>query len=167
MLDKNVVVCYGCFMPKLNKLSYRQEKFIEYYLGEASGNATQAARLAGYKHPGNRGQMLKKLLKTTIKDKQEEEAKQPGSVLFTRRERQEWLANFARNDEISNKLRLEALKEINKTNGDHIQQVRISYDEMEVQDLETEAVSYMLQSEEMRGLVITELQKLGYCVERH
>lgn len=36
-------------MPKLNKLSVKQEKFLDAYLGEANGNGTKAAQLAGYK----------------------------------------------------------------------------------------------------------------------
>ena len=33
------------------KLTLKQERFVNAYLGEAKGNATEAARIAGYKHP--------------------------------------------------------------------------------------------------------------------
>ena len=36
----------------------KQELFVLYYLGEAKGNATQAARLAGYKQPRQQGHRL-------------------------------------------------------------------------------------------------------------
>jgi hypothetical protein len=32
-------------------LSYRQARFVYFYLGRAAGNGTAAARLAGYRHP--------------------------------------------------------------------------------------------------------------------
>lgn len=40
------------------KLTTRQELFIAAYLGEAKGNATEAARIAGYKHPRQQGSRL-------------------------------------------------------------------------------------------------------------
>ena len=36
-------------MPKLNGLSIKQLKFIDAYLGEAKGNGSKAAQLAGYR----------------------------------------------------------------------------------------------------------------------
>lgn len=36
-------------------LSYRQRLFVAYFLGKANGNATEAARLAGYAHPHVQG----------------------------------------------------------------------------------------------------------------
>lgn len=36
-------------------LTYRQRLFVSYYLGAASGNATEAARMAGYSHPNVQG----------------------------------------------------------------------------------------------------------------
>jgi len=36
-------------MPKLKALSVKQEKFVDAYLGEAAGNGTKAAQLAGYR----------------------------------------------------------------------------------------------------------------------
>lgn len=39
-------------------LNLKQEEFIAAYLGEAKGNATEAARIAGYKHPHSQGPRL-------------------------------------------------------------------------------------------------------------
>ncbi|SRR6266496_1246494 len=36
-------------MPKLKGLSLKQQKFVDAYLGEAAGNGTKAAQLAGYR----------------------------------------------------------------------------------------------------------------------
>lgn len=41
-------------------LSARQELFIAAYIGEAKGNASEAARIAGYKNPGQYGHYLLK-----------------------------------------------------------------------------------------------------------
>lgn len=43
-----------------NSLTAKQELFIAAYIGEARGNATEAARIAGYKHPGQYGHYLLK-----------------------------------------------------------------------------------------------------------
>jgi phage terminase small subunit len=40
------------------ELSTKQELFVAAYLGEAHGNATEAARMAGYKHPNVQGSRL-------------------------------------------------------------------------------------------------------------
>lgn len=40
-------------MPKRKKLTIKQQQFIEAYLGDANFNATEAARLAGYKGNDN------------------------------------------------------------------------------------------------------------------
>lgn len=41
-------------MPNLgNKLSEKQRRFVEAYMGVAKGNATEAARIAGYKGDNN------------------------------------------------------------------------------------------------------------------
>lgn len=42
------------------KLTTRQRLFVEHYLGPAGGNATEAARLAGYASPGQEGHRLLK-----------------------------------------------------------------------------------------------------------
>lgn len=41
-------------------LTNKQQAFVEYYLGYAQWNATEAARRAGYRHPGQQGHRLLK-----------------------------------------------------------------------------------------------------------
>lgn len=41
-------------------LTYKQTLFVEAYLGEANGNASEAARIAGYRNPGQLGHRLVK-----------------------------------------------------------------------------------------------------------
>ncbi len=47
-------------------LTLKQRLFVEAYLGEANGNATQAAKAAGYRHPAELGYQL--LQKTSVRD---------------------------------------------------------------------------------------------------
>jgi phage terminase small subunit len=42
-----------------DKLTLKQQRFIDFYLGEARGNATEAARLAGYASPHPEGARLR------------------------------------------------------------------------------------------------------------
>src|SRR5262245_52979348 len=42
-------------------LTGKRRLFVEYYLGQANCNKTEAARLAGFKHPGAEGHRLSKL----------------------------------------------------------------------------------------------------------
>jgi phage terminase small subunit len=57
-MDGTGVFVFGAMADK--PLTLKQEKFIAAYLGEANGNATEAARIAGYKHPGQYGHDLLK-----------------------------------------------------------------------------------------------------------
>lgn len=47
------------------ELTYKQRLFVTNYLGEANGNATEAARMAGYRHPNVAGARL--LAKVSIR----------------------------------------------------------------------------------------------------
>lgn len=40
------------------ELNHKQQLFVEAYLGKANGNATEAARIAGYKQPHSQGPRL-------------------------------------------------------------------------------------------------------------
>ena len=56
------------------RLTHKQELFVAAYLGEAHGNATEAARIAGYKSPADYGQQLlrKTHIAARVKEKVEE-----------------------------------------------------------------------------------------------
>lgn len=53
------------------KLPYKQERFVLAYIGEAKGNATAAARIAGYKSPHPEGSRL--LRNATVRARIDEE----------------------------------------------------------------------------------------------
>lgn len=51
-------------------LSYQQNLFVEFYLGQANGNGSKAARLAGYKHPEVAASKLLRLVKVKARVEQ-------------------------------------------------------------------------------------------------
>ena len=56
------------------QLTYKQERFVSAYLGEAHGNATEAARIAGYSKPRQEGSRLlsNAVISARVKQKVEE-----------------------------------------------------------------------------------------------
>jgi hypothetical protein len=44
--------------PTRKEFAHRRKLFVEYYLGEAHGNGTKAARMAGYEHPSEEAYRL-------------------------------------------------------------------------------------------------------------
>lgn len=52
------VFCMPADVSQPRKLTLKQQRFIAAYLGEARGNATEAARIAGYAHPMQAGHRL-------------------------------------------------------------------------------------------------------------
>jgi phage terminase small subunit len=66
-----------------NRLTLKQAQFIAAYLGEANGNATEAARIAGYTHPNVQGPRLlgNVCIAARVRDKVSEIAASPDDVL--------------------------------------------------------------------------------------
>ena len=66
-----------------NRLTLKQEAFIAAYLGAANGNASEAARIAGYRHPADYGQQLlrKSHIAARVSAKVAEIAATPDDVL--------------------------------------------------------------------------------------
>jgi hypothetical protein len=67
----------------LERLTLKQRKFITFYLGEANGNATEAARLAGYAWPEKQGhqQLVKPYIREAIEAEYSLRTASPGEVL--------------------------------------------------------------------------------------
>ena len=94
------------------------------YVGPAQGNATKAARLAGYKHPNVQASGLVKLsaVKAAI---QEFVAAEKVKTVMDRRERQEMLSLMGRGSfEFDERIR--SIDVLNKMDGIYIQKHEIS-----------------------------------------
>lgn len=121
------------------KLTPKRQRFVDAYTGEAMGNATEAARIAGYKSPRSEGCRL-----LTFADIQQEIAKvsQPRAqaAIATREERLAFYTEMMLDDEQQTKDRLKAAELLGKVQGDFIERqqvehsggavtVRLTYDE--------------------------------------
>ena len=82
-------------MTEKKKLTAKQSAFIDAYLGEAKMNATQAARIAGYKHPEVQGaENLRKLRPYISKTMDERHTK----AIATQKEVQEFFTSVLRGE---------------------------------------------------------------------
>lgn len=118
-------------MPKGDQLTELQRRFVDHYMGEAKGNATEAARLAGYKGSATTlGQVgaenLKKpQIQAAIRDRV---SKRP--EVASREERQEFYSSIMRGvdpyqrddgEPIPIKDRLKACETLGKMQGDFLE----------------------------------------------
>lgn len=104
-------------------LSEKQRRFVEAYMGEAAGNATEASRLAGYR--GNRKtlqvvgaeNLSKPIIAAAIAERQESDP-----LIATREERQQFWSNVLRGKEPGASMpdRLKASELLGKSGGDFI-----------------------------------------------
>jgi phage terminase small subunit len=136
------------------RLSARQQLFVQYYTGEAEGNATRAAELAGYKG-GERAcaVMGSNLLRSPniLKAIETATAEVRSKLIADRRERQEFLTKVMRGDddvdeevvmsvsvgggmgsniervrkEVSARDRLKATELLGKLQGDYVTNVKV------------------------------------------
>ncbi len=120
---------------KPNNLTSKQRRFIDCY----SGNATEAARLAGYAHPQSQGQRLLNNveIKKAIAEREQHESR---TQILTRQERQEMWTRIASGKEPDRKLvngevieipvamrhRLKALECLAKSEGDFMTNLNLS-----------------------------------------
>lgn len=75
-------------MSALGNLPYKRRLFVEAYAGEAKGNATEAARIAGYKQPQAQGSRL--LKNVEVSRALEELTKEHPTVLSGQQLREIW-----------------------------------------------------------------------------
>jgi len=110
-------------VPKIvTLLTEKQRKFVEAYLGEANGNGTKAAEIAGY---GGDTKTLgitavKNLRKINIRKAIDERTKDDGSIA-TREERQAFLTKVMRTEHGKMPERLKATELLCKMHGDFIE----------------------------------------------
>lgn len=112
---------------KPRELTPRQQAFCEYYA--ASGNATEAARLAGYRKPHPQG--AENLQKPTIAAYIAQlTAAQDEARVATVKERQEWWTAVMRGEhrEFEPKDRLKASELLGRCQGDFIERLKLSND---------------------------------------
>jgi len=113
----------------MSKLTLKQEKFVEAYMGKAAGNATEAARLAGYK--GNEATLavtgFENLRKPNVKAAiDERSANDP--LIATREDRQQFWTNVMNDPLQDMKDRLRASEILGKSQADFIDRTDNKHD---------------------------------------
>jgi len=107
---------------KVETLTEKQRRFVEAYLGEANGNAYEAAKIAGY--GGNKRSLevigSENLRKPDIR-KAIDARTQKGGLVATREERQAFLTKVMRSETRRMNERLKATELLCKTQGDFIE----------------------------------------------
>lgn len=107
-----------------SKLTEKQRKFVEAYMGKANGNATEAARLAGYS--GNRvtleamgrENLGKPRIAEAIKNRQSNDP-----LVATREERQKFWTDVMNDKAEDMRNRLRASEILGKASGDFIERI--------------------------------------------
>lgn len=101
------------------KITAKQRRFVQAYTGKAQGNATEAARIAGYKHPNQKGPELVKIGSIEKAIQEWAEANTVASVM-DRTERQEMLSLIGRGGH-ELKDRIKSIDVLNKMDGLYVQ----------------------------------------------
>jgi phage terminase small subunit len=108
---------------KLAPLSERERRFVDAYMGAAAGNATKAARLAGYAKNTAEKQASRLLGKVGIQAAIDARTKEDPAV-SDREERQRFYSVVMRNPKLAMKDRLKAAELQGKTQGDFIKRIK-------------------------------------------
>lgn len=106
------------------KLTEKQRKFVEAFMGPAKGNATEAARIAGYsgsdatlRNAGSR-LLTNANISEAIKERQESDP-----LVADREERQRFWSEVMRNDHADMKDRLKASEILGKSQADFTERI--------------------------------------------
>lgn len=108
-------------------LTVKQRAFIDAYMGEARGNATEAAKLAGYK--GDYTTLASVGAENLRKPQIAQEVtrlQEASPLIATRDERLQVLTEMMRDTSLAPKDRQRAIELLSKACGDYIQRVEVS-----------------------------------------
>lgn len=112
------------------KLTEKQRRFVEAYMGQAHGNGTEAARIAGYQGDENTLSTTSyRLLRNPKIAAAVEERTENDPLVLTREELQRWWSTVTRDHETTMKDRLRASELLGKSRGEFTDRVEgsISY----------------------------------------
>jgi len=106
------------------ELNAMQRKFVEAY----TGNATEAARIAGYKEPQSQGSRLLKNveIQKALKERSNKANRVIKKHIMNREQRQAFLTEVVANQENEMKDRLKACDQLSKIDGDYINKVEVT-----------------------------------------
>ena len=136
------------------KLSLKQKRFVSAYVGEAKGNATQAAKLAGYS--GNSDTLRMTGSKTVAKAYIQAAIRkivENDPLVKNRAQRRQWWSEVidAKENDLSHRLRASEL--LAKASGDFIQRVELETSEDRHREEASEKFFELMASIKARGEV--------------
>ncbi len=118
-------------------LTEKRRRFVDYFMGQAAGNATEAARLAGYKQPHSQGSRL--LGDVEVQQALKSHPKTRARVK-TRDDRQEWWSSVMDDGEAPLKERLRASELLGKSQADFVDRHKVEMGGMTPEEIEAAAV---------------------------
>lgn len=115
----------------LKKLNERQRRFVESYCGPAMGNATEAARQAGYKFPDVQGARLlgNVSVKAAILELSE---KVRSAAILTVEQCKELLSRIAQDPAVEPKDQISAIDKLLKASGAYLERREVTHHGAEV-----------------------------------
>lgn len=116
---------------ELKKLNERQRRFVEAYCGPAMGNATEAARQAGYKFPDVQGARLlgHVSVKAAILELSE---KVRSAAILTVEQCKELLSRIAQDPEVEPKDQISAIDKLLKASGAYLERREVTHHGAEI-----------------------------------
>lgn len=112
------------------ELTEKQQRFVEAFVGAAKGNASEAARLAGYRSTSAQG--FARIGEENRRKPEIRRAIEEASVVIrsdaiaTREERQRFLSDIMRSVDVDPKDRIKACEVLGKMQGDFVEKQEIS-----------------------------------------
>lgn len=142
------------------RLPEKRRRFVEAYLGEAKGNSTEAARIAGYKHPNVEGSRL--LAQASVRAAVDERmAADP--MVKTREQILRWWSDMMNSGEEARD-RIKASELLAKAHGMFVQKVEHSGpngNPIEVAAAQADGVRDLLSNEAARERLMEALESVG------
>lgn len=100
------------------KLTEKRRRFVEAFMGQAEGNATEAARIARYANPSQQGSRLLGIV--GVREAIDERVKSDPAIA-TREDRQQFWTGAMRNVTVAWKERLRASELLGKSQADFVE----------------------------------------------
>lgn len=125
-------------MPATKSLTLKQRRFVEFYCGAAKGNATEAARQAGYKGSDNTlravgaENLSKPSIQAAIKELSDRESHKR---ILSLEEIQGLLTEWSLDPDHDIKARIKALDQLAKLQGGYLQRHEVSHKTPSAEDL--------------------------------
>ena len=108
----------------LHFVTERERRFVEAYTGQAAGNATGAAKIAGYSPKSARHQASRLLTKRNIREAIEERTKRATDQgVADRNARQSWWTRVMQDPTVTMSARLKASELLAKSQGDFLERL--------------------------------------------